>query len=95
LILLVVAASPSIGAADESFSAAVVADEDPPPASLPRIIVVASTPLVRSDLNRDQNDITGIGQRTNNNGLFPTTPGYDLATGIGSPKMNAIITGFP
>jgi subtilase family serine protease len=41
------------------------------------------------------NDITGIGQSTNNNGLFPTTPGYDLATGIGSPKMNAIITGFP
>ncbi len=41
------------------------------------------------------NDITGIGQKTNNNGLFPTTPGYDLATGIGTPKMNALITGFP
>jgi subtilase family serine protease len=41
------------------------------------------------------NDITGIGQSTNNNGLFPTTPGYDLATGIGTPKMSAIITGFP
>jgi len=38
-------------------------------------------------------DITGIGQSTNNNGLFPTTPGYDLATGIGTPKMAALITG--
>ncbi len=38
-------------------------------------------------------DITGIGQSTNNNGLFPTTPGYDLATGVGTPNMTAIITG--
>ena len=37
-------------------------------------------------------DITGIGQTTNNNGLFPTTPGYDEATGIGTPKMAALIT---
>jgi subtilase family serine protease len=36
-------------------------------------------------------DITGIRQTTNNNGLFPTTPGYDLATGIGTPKMAALI----
>jgi kumamolisin len=41
------------------------------------------------------NDITGKRQSTNNNGLFPTRPGYDLATGIGTPKMNALITGFP
>lgn len=41
------------------------------------------------------NDITGIGQTTNNNGLFPTTPGYDQATGIGTPKMGALITLFP
>jgi kumamolisin len=41
------------------------------------------------------NDITGKGQRTNNNGLFPTTPGFDLATGIGTPKMAPLITGFP
>jgi subtilase family serine protease len=38
-------------------------------------------------------DITGIGQHTTTNGLFPTTPGYDLATGIGSPKLAALITG--
>jgi len=38
-------------------------------------------------------DITGIGQSTNNNGLYPTTPGYDEATGIGTPVMSALITG--
>jgi kumamolisin len=38
-------------------------------------------------------DITGVGQSTNNNGLFPTTPGYDEATGIGTPIMAALITG--
>ena len=37
-------------------------------------------------------DITGIGQATSNNGLFPTRPGYDLATGIGTPKLAALIT---
>ena len=38
-------------------------------------------------------DITGKGQTTNNNGLFPTTPGYDEATGIGTPRMAQLITG--
>ena len=37
-------------------------------------------------------DITGAGQTTTNNGLFPTTPGFDEATGIGTPIMSAIIT---
>jgi kumamolisin len=41
------------------------------------------------------NDITGRGQKTNNNGLFPTTPGYDQATGIGTPRMTPLITGVP
>lgn len=40
-------------------------------------------------------DITGIGQAVNNNGLYPVTPGYDMATGIGTPKMGALITGHP
>jgi kumamolisin len=43
------------------------------------------------------NDITGNGrlqQAATNNGMFPTTPGYDEATGIGSPKFAAVITGF-
>ena len=47
------------------------------------------------DYHRFFHDITGIGQKSNNNGLFPTTPGYDLATGIGTPKMAPIITGVP
>jgi subtilase family serine protease len=40
-------------------------------------------------------DITGVGpaqQAATTNGLFPTTPGYDMATGIGTPKMAAFIT---
>jgi subtilase family serine protease len=41
------------------------------------------------------NDITGVHQTTDNNGLYPTTPGYDLATGIGTPKMGALITLTP
>jgi subtilase family serine protease len=36
-------------------------------------------------------DINGS-QATNSNGAYPTTPGYDLATGIGTPKMAALIT---
>jgi len=40
-------------------------------------------------------DITGIGPEqaaATTNGLFPTRPGYDQATGIGTPKMRALIT---
>jgi subtilase family serine protease len=40
-------------------------------------------------------DITGIRQSVNNNGFFPTTPGFDMATGIGTPKIGAIVTGVP
>jgi subtilase family serine protease len=36
-------------------------------------------------------DITGQGQTTLTNGLFPVTKGYDEATGIGTPKMTALI----
>ena len=36
-------------------------------------------------------DITGRGQRTDNNGLFPVTPGYDEATGLGTPRMANLI----
>ncbi len=58
-------------------------------------------PLLYTLLNVDQNrffhDITGIGpaqQLAPNNGLFPATPGYDEATGIGSPRMAALIAGL-
>ncbi len=50
--------------------------------------------LLRSDYRRNFHDITGFRQSTNNNGLFPTTPGYDMATGIGTPRMDALITGY-
>jgi kumamolisin len=52
--------------------------------------------LLRTDPKRYFNDITGIGPRqraATGNGMFPTTPGYDMATGIGTPKMAALITG--
>ncbi len=35
-------------------------------------------------------DITGKNQTENNNGLFPTTPNYDLTTGIGTPRITGI-----
>lgn len=51
--------------------------------------------LLRTDPKRYFNDITGIGR--NSAPLpataVPTTPGYDMATGIGTPKMTALITG--
>ena len=52
-------------------------------------------PLLYLLFNRDPgayfHDITGAGHATNN-GLYPSTPGYDLATGIGTPIMAALIT---
>jgi subtilase family serine protease len=38
-------------------------------------------------------DITGFHQVSNNNGFYPTTPGYDEATGIGTTNFAALITG--
>ncbi|MBV9448266.1 MAG: S8 family serine peptidase [Streptosporangiaceae bacterium] len=53
-------------------------------------------PLLYSLFNTDPgkyfHDITGVGQANQTNGLFPVTPGYDEATGIGTPKMAALIT---
>jgi subtilase family serine protease len=51
---------------------------------------------LRTDAGRYFNDITGAGPRqqaATSNGVYPTTPGYDEATGAGTPKMAAIITG--
>ena len=50
----------------------------------------------RTDPQRYFHDITGVGPLqavADNNGLFPARPGYDLATGIGTPDMAALITG--
>jgi subtilase family serine protease len=38
-------------------------------------------------------DITGFGSASTNNGFYPTTRGYDEATGIGTPNFTALITG--
>jgi iron complex outermembrane recepter protein len=54
LLLPVLAALTNICAADESSSEAAVADNVGPSAGLPEVVVVGSTPLVTSDLNRDQ-----------------------------------------
>jgi subtilase family serine protease len=39
-------------------------------------------------------DVTGNGHIAKGNGLFPAVPGYDLATGVGTPKMTPLITGL-
>jgi subtilase family serine protease len=41
----------------------------------------------------DFHDITGVNQVSNNNGFYPVTPGFDEATGIGSPNFTGLITG--
>jgi subtilase family serine protease len=51
--------------------------------------------LYRTDPRRYFHDITGVGPLqsvSDNNGLFPARPGYDLATGIGTPNMAPLIT---
>jgi subtilase family serine protease len=48
--------------------------------------------LFDSDPGLYFHDITGFGTPETNNGLFPTTRGYDEATGIGTPNMAALIT---
>jgi subtilase family serine protease len=41
----------------------------------------------------DFHDITGFNQVSNNNGYYPVTPGFDEATGIGTPNLTGLITG--
>jgi subtilase family serine protease len=41
--------------------------------------------------HRDFHDILQAGHVAKNNGLYPVRRDYDLATGIGSPKMSALI----
>jgi kumamolisin len=42
----------------------------------------------------DFHDITGFHQASNNNGFYPVVPGYNEATGIGTPNFTGLITGF-
>jgi subtilase family serine protease len=48
--------------------------------------------LYNSDPGNYFHDITGLATNVNNNGLFPTTPFFDEATGMGTPKMAGLIT---
>ena len=48
--------------------------------------------LFNTDPGKYFNDITAAGQTVTTNGLYPATRGYDEATGIGTPKMAALIT---
>jgi subtilase family serine protease len=41
----------------------------------------------------DFHDITGFHQQSTNNGFYPVTPGFDEATGIGTPNFTGLITG--
>ena len=52
LLLLILTASPTV--ADEPLSSVIVADNNVSLARLPQVTVVGSTPLMGSDLNRDQ-----------------------------------------
>jgi kumamolisin len=46
--------------------------------------------LYRQDASKYFHDVTGVDQMDNNNGLYPTTPGFDLATGIGTPDISTL-----
>ena len=46
--------------------------------------------MLRGSYGSSFHDITGINQTVNSNGLFLTTRNYDMATGIGSPRISAI-----
>jgi kumamolisin len=51
--------------------------------------------LLRTDPSRYFTDITGEGALqavATGNGIFQSTPSYDMASGIGTPKMAALIT---
>ena len=49
----------------------------------------------RSNYGAYFHDITGINQTENNNGYYPVTPNYDYATGIGTPRIAAIVKAGP
>ena len=74
------------------FWSAIIADRDSFQAARSGNINPLLYTLFNLAPHRYFHDITGHGQTTTNNGLFPVTPGYDEATGIGTPRMAALIT---
>ncbi len=74
---------------------AIIADHD----SFWRSRMGNANPLLYLLFNLDSdgyfNDITGKHKATDNNGLFPTTPGFDMATGIGKAKDGGLNHSYP
>jgi hypothetical protein len=48
--------------------------------------------LFDTDAGKYFNDVVPTAKTAYTNGYFPTTRGYDEATGIGTPKMAPLIT---
>ena len=72
--------------------ASLIADRDAYFGSRSGNLNVWAYALNASDGHAFFHDITGVGQSMNNNGVYPATPGYDEATGLGSPNFAAFIT---
>ena len=54
----------------------------------PLLYRIASTdPTAFNDVTAGDNDLTGT-----NLGLFPATPGYDMASGLGTPNVSALLS---
>ena len=49
-------------------------------------------PLFASGSSTYFHDITGLGQTENTNGNYPVKVDYDMATGIGTPDIGALVT---
>jgi subtilase family serine protease len=85
-----------IGVAGTSSSAplwaAIAADRDSYTGTRTGLLNPLLYGLLSTDPGAYFHDITGAGQSITTNGLYPVTPGYDEATGIGTPKMAALIT---
>jgi hypothetical protein len=62
---------------------------------IPREVAEFAYPLFDAHAAKYFHDITGVGLTINNDGYLPVTPGYDMATGIGTPKMTPLITETP
>ena len=54
--------------------------------------VTGLTNIIRERSGAERVDQVAPPAGSANNGLFPVTPGYGEATGIGTPKMGALMT---
>jgi iron complex outermembrane receptor protein len=105
LVVLVLGETACLHAAAESSSVAVVANNDVALGELPGIVVVGSTPLVGSDLNRDQvpeathvldaGDINRTGIPSLTGALIDNVPSASVNDQDGNPfQPNVLFRGF-